>query len=832
KGDVKDEAIKLIDYIQNPGDEAATLRGLLFMQFLGGSVASAMVNMTQTFTMTLPYLAQFGGDVAGNMKEAMGISARLMFNKNASVPEDLKMALQRASDEGVVSPHEIHMLQGESMRTGWFQNNRYMRSIGKVWGSLFSLAEHFNRNVAFIAAYRSALQRNLSDEQAYEFAKDAVRETQGVYCVDTDTEILTAEGWKRFDQLKVGEQVFTVDMDGNLVHDALKNVHVFGGQHEVTEFRNANGFSMVVTDDHRNLVQNYSSRDKKWQRIRAVKTRDLKTGHFLLRAPLGDATGREQIYSDDQVRLLAWVAAEGHFFAHRNVKEKRGVGIVQSDNHNPMYVIEIDALLERLGGHFNRKVGKNYRKMVCWQLRKPLWMFIHEALPQKRVTMDLLSKLTVPQMRIFLETFTKADGTIPDVGGSSIGQKSVETLNTLQAMAVLSGQTSTLWERQKNLIEGGFRDYGSLYLAKNSIRAYLKECTKERRVIDTVWCPETSTGTWIARRNGRTFITGNSRANKPNWARGAVGATIFTFKQFSIGYMEFLKRLPPRERALALGILWVFAGISGMPFSDDLDDLIDTIAHMLGFAWDNKAKKRAFVAGVFGRDAGEYIMNGVSAGLPLDISGRMGLANLIPATGVLDPSKDRAKELSEVAGPAGAAIQTIVKAGDRMLSGIGSMRDVRDIARMSAPVAVANLMAGWNMAEDGYYTDTKGRKVVDTDMKDAFFKTLGFNPSVVSESSRAREEIFNRSAVLRDMKARISERWADGIANRNPDKVAEARAVLARWNENNPDDQIRVNMAGILRRAKEARATASDRAVKAAPKELRETAKMLVDGTD
>ena len=181
KGDVKDEAIKLIDYIQNPGDEAASLRGLLFMHFLGGSVASAMVNMTQTFTMTLPYLAQFGGDVTGNLKEAMGIAGRRLFNKNAEVPEELKMALQRASDEGVVSPHEIHMLQGESMRTGWFQNNRYMRALGKVWGSFFSLAEHFNRDVAFIAAYRSALARNLSDEQAYEFAKDAVSETQGLF---------------------------------------------------------------------------------------------------------------------------------------------------------------------------------------------------------------------------------------------------------------------------------------------------------------------------------------------------------------------------------------------------------------------------------------------------------------------------------------------------------------------------------------------------------------------------------------------------------------------------------------------------------------------------
>jgi len=501
---VKDEAIKLIDYIQNPGDEAASLRGLLFMHFLGGSVASAMVNMTQTFTMTLPYLAQFGGDVAGNLKEAMGIAGRRLFNKNAEVPEELKMALQRASDEGVVSPHEIHMLQGESMRTGWFQNNRYMRAFGKVWGSFFSLAEHFNRDVAFIAAYRSALQRNLSDEQAYEFAKDAVRETQGVY----------------------------------------------------------------------------------------------------------------------------------------------------------------------------------------------------------------------------------------------------------------------------------------------------------------------------------------SRANKPNWARGAVGATIFTFKQFSISYLEFLKRLPARERAIALAVLWVFAGATGMPFSDDLDDLIDTIAHMLGFAWDNKAKKRAFVANVFGRDASEFIMNGVSAGLPLDISGRMGMANLIPGTGVLDPSKDRAKELSEIAGPAGSAIQTIVKAGDRMLNGIGSPRDVRDIAAMAAPIAIANLMKGWDMAEEGFYSDSRGRKVVDTDLGDAFSKALGFNPSAVAQSSRAREEIFNRSAVVRDVKNRISERWALGIAHGRPDQVMEARKVLAHWNENNPDDPIRVNMSGILRRAKEARATAADRAIKATPKELRDTARMIVDGSD
>jgi hypothetical protein len=316
-----------------------------------------------------------------------------------------------------------------------------------------------------------------------------------------------------------------------------------------------------------------------------------------------------------------------------------------------------------------------------------------------------------------------------------------------------------------------------------------------------------------------------SRANRPNWARGAVGATVFTFKQFSIGYLEFLKRLPARERAIALAVLWAFAGLSGMPFSDDLDDVIDSIAHMLGFAWDSKAGRRAFLTAALGRDAAGFIMNGVSAGLPLDISGRMGMANLLPGTALLDPAKqDKAREVLEFAGPAGSAIQTYLRGFDRLHSGVGSAGDVLDLVGTVAPIAVSNAYKAQQMLQNGYAMDSKGRRVVDTDTGDAFSKALGFNPAVVAESGRAREEVFNQAAMLRDMKARISERWADGIAHREPEKAAEARAMLARWNENNPETPIRIDLAAVLRRARLARMSAAGRTLKATPKELRQAA--------
>jgi hypothetical protein len=135
---------------------------------------------------------------------------------------------------------------------------------------------------------------------------------------------------------------------------------------------------------------------------------------------------------------------------------------------------------------------------------------------------------------------------------------------------------------------------------------------------------------------------------------------------------------------------------------------------------------------------------------------------------------------------------------------------VLDLVGTVAPIAVSNAYKAQQMLQNGYAMDSKGRRVVDTDTGDAFSKALGFNPAVVAESGRAREEVFNQAAMLRDMKARISERWADGIAHREPEKAAEARAMLARWNENNPETPIRIDLAAVLRRARLARMTRRD----------------------
>ena len=816
KGDVKDEAIKLMEYIQNPQEEASKLRGLLFMNFLGGSIASALVNMTQPILMTYPYLHQFSPSAAKHLAWAMKVASKKLVGKDFKIDDEaLTFALSRAADEGVTSPHEVYMLYGEASRTSALSGNRWLRNLTKVWGGFFAVAENFNRHATFIAAFKIAEENGLSNDAAYDFAKKAVDDTQGVYCVDRETEILTHEGWMRMENLVVGMPVYSVDDKGRLIDSVLENVHIFSGAHKVHHFTNSNGFSMVVTDNHDCMIQNYNSRDEKWQALRKVKAKDIKNSHHVLRVPQGDATGRVAVYTDDEVRLFSWVAAEGHLFAHRGTHVKRGVGLSQSLTHNPEYVAEIDALLERLGGHYNRKSAFKKKRgdtMIYWQLRKILWMKVHLALPAKQITPEFVSKLTTSQMEIFLQVFVQADGHIPEEGHAVIVQKSIQNLDMLHMMATLSGHGASVRHRSDQ------HDFGYLCLHKQTKRSHVKAMSVTTEIVDTVWCPETTSGNWIARRNGRTFVTGNSKANRPNWARGAVGATLFTFKQFSVAYIEFLKRLPAKERALALAILVLASGVQGLPIvSDDLDDLIDTLMQSLGLSWNTKEEKRDFVAKIFGKEGANYVMYGISNGLPIDLAGRLSAGNLLPMTAILKKSEsDKTRDVGEFFGAVGGAATNYMTGFEKLQGG-----NYTGAAKAIAPKALSDAFKGYDMWVTGEAHDSKGRLTAKATPIDALVKAIGFNPSHIAASSRDRGMLIQDANLLKVTQSNIYERWSQGVAQKDADKLASAKAELARWNAKNPTQKIEIKLSTIQRRVKAMHQDANERFIKSSPKQLR-----------
>ena len=311
-----------------------------------------------------------------------------------------------------------------------------------------------------------------------------------------------------------------------------------------------------------------------------------------------------------------------------------------------------------------------------------------------------------------------------------------------------------------------------------------------------------------------------NKGNRPDWSRGPVGATLFTFKQFSISYMEFLKRLPMAQRALALGLLALAAGLNGMPGADDLDDILDTLGQWMGYATNTKEWKREALGGLIGEQAAQFVLHGASTlpGMPLDVQMRLGLGNLIPGTSIFKPStgEDKGREISEVLGPAGGIAKAAADVSQAAFQG-----DLAGAAKAGLPKAVRDAYQALEMWETGEYRDRRGRRVIDSSALDGFVKLLGFNPSRVAEESRRIGEAMSDVNLQRETEQSIADEWAKALADEDDRGIARARQRMVDWNERNPDLRVVIKPAQLRQRVRELRATREERFVKRAAPEIR-----------
>jgi N12 class adenine-specific DNA methylase len=493
-GDVKEEAAKLVSYVQNPVEEAHAVRGLLFVNFLGGSIASALTNATQPVLMTLPYLSRFGGaaQAARELAAAAGIAA-------GNVPADarLRAAMDRAAAEGITEPQELHQLYAESIRG--LGSSLPVRRVLKAWGSMFSLAESFNRRITFAAAFSIAQKQGMKDP--FTFAEKAVEDTQGIY----------------------------------------------------------------------------------------------------------------------------------------------------------------------------------------------------------------------------------------------------------------------------------------------------------------------------------------NRGNRPNWARGTIGATVFTFKQYSIAYLEFIKRLPPKEKAIAGALLILAAGVQGLPGADDLEDLIDTIGQMLGYNTNSKQSIREFAIDVLGDQLGPLVMHGVSGlpGSPVDVQQRLGLSNIVPGTGLFMRSNpDKTREIAEFVGPIGGVYTQAARAVEALQAGAPGRA-----LQQGTPIAAQNVMRGYEMWQTGEYKDAAGRKVADVTPTDAAFKAIGLQPATVGAKQRVAGDVQQSIRMVRVVEQGIADRWTRGIIDQKPEEVQRAVAELHAWNLANPEWKILISPAQIKARVEATKISRDVRLMKSAPPEVRANVLRILNGT-
>lgn len=339
------------------------------------------------------------------------------------------------------------------------------------------------------------------------------------HCVDYDTEILTARGWIDGHALREGDQVLTFNPESGLAEwQPCEKVHRWSGEHSVRVL-DSRSHSSVTTLNHKWITRAHDSK-----RLRFRTSAELNTNDRIIRSAPVSTLPREQKWSDAFVELVAWYWTDGH--------EHRGGGssFYQSETVNPDHCQRIRAALTSLFGpgrsslrHGHGPAFRGWREtrrprgpqgniLASWYLDGAAAEQFREVAPRGRVRGDFISSLTQAQLRLFLETSIDGNGTRGLRGGlegATIFQRDEKRLDAFEMACSLLGMPWTRSESGAGYCTriGTQSEIRPIHSAR---RADNERATDMRSVVTGVWCPQVPNRTWLARRRGTVYFTGNS----------------------------------------------------------------------------------------------------------------------------------------------------------------------------------------------------------------------------------------------------------------------------------------------------------------------------------
>lgn len=424
--------------------------------------------------------------------------------------------------EGDFHIHDLSMFSGYC--AGWSIRVLLEEGLNGVPGKVSSAPpKHLETAVAQMVNFLGTLQNEWAgaqafssfdtylapfirkDEMTYKQVKQCVQQfvfnlnvpsRWGTQCVDEETECLTNNGWKQYDKISKKDKILTFNTKKN-TYEYLAPLRVasydFDGEMYVLKNRTQEQW---ITPGHKVVRKKFNTKDT-YELLEIERVADFKSPIII---PNSWETSSKKTMNSDMIRLLAWVVSEGNF--DRNAQRKR-VSLFQSER-NKEHIDEIIGILRRLGYSYHiqprQKSGFSDYPSVRIRLNvkesNDVWNYI-----DKKVVPPMIKTLSKDCIQLFLETYMKGDGHEEESGRIRLYTKERENLDALQELCVLSGFGSTVRKRKAT---GVFE----LSIIRNK-ETYIQRIER-RKYKGKVWCPTTTNGTFVARRKGKTFITGNT----------------------------------------------------------------------------------------------------------------------------------------------------------------------------------------------------------------------------------------------------------------------------------------------------------------------------------
>jgi len=327
--------------------------------------------------------------------------------------------------------------------------------------------------------------------------------------------------------------------------------------------------------------------------------------------------------------------------------------------------------------------------------------------------------------------------------------------------------------------------------------------------------------------------------NRPEMARGNVLQYIFMYKQFVITTVQLMRALPPKGQMLMLGLLLLTSGLKGLPFAEDILDIVDTIAQKLGLKTASVEKELAEWIDSVAPGMTPYLMRGVLDRVSgATMSTRLGMGDLVPLTGAFKAGADPAREVADFAGPVFGGISGLVgMAGNFAKYGaetIGLRDDVTTISGImrDSPIAAMRAIAdGAAYLDDGMITNNRGQVVTrEAPYHVVVARMLGFYPAIATEQNDIVRLSKSVASYAKAIKADYVSAYVKAKLDNDTARMQQLVADVRAWNADAEGTGLEITnfVRSAQRAALEASRPTVMRYLKSAPKEIRpETLELL-----
>ncbi len=339
------------------------------------------------------------------------------------------------------------------------------------------------------------------------------------FCLSEDTELLTSKGWMRYTQVRKGDKAFSYNTRENRLElNQIKKILIREHTGDLVKLFNEDSIDSLVTGDHRVLCcTRTTGKDRKWK-WSGPKFIPAKCSPSGMKVPVAAPmhSNSKCDLDTDLIKVFGWIITDGtlHSFRGRHsyyeIFQSKVKGKILNEMKEVITRRFSEARIhsrERADRFLNSRRIKSSEEFIFYLGAKASREIRPWLVDQThRIPRKFLEKASYSQLKILFDALVQGDGHVQTTKNNYkyvmfYAGKNTELADDFQELCAKLGFSAVIKKVPSN-------GQTKVLVSFKRKFAYIRK-TKKEFFSGKVWDITIKHGAFVARRNGKVFITGN-----------------------------------------------------------------------------------------------------------------------------------------------------------------------------------------------------------------------------------------------------------------------------------------------------------------------------------